>query len=64
MKSGSIGTDYGVKLQNAEAQFFSLRHAVAYQLLSDALSLLSFFYGVACVADMTAPPNIIGMENV
>ncbi|MPM96925.1 hypothetical protein SDC9_144095 [bioreactor metagenome] len=51
-------------MQKAEPKLPSRRHTVCDQCFSNALSALILPNGIACVADMSATANIVGMQNV
>ena len=59
-----IAFHHCVKLQNTESQFFSLLHAVPYKLFPDMLSPHIPAYCVTCIADVPAPPYVVGMQDI
>ena len=63
-KSGSIGADNGIELQNTKIQIFCHGKTVADQLFSYMLSPGVPPYRVACIADMSAAPDIIGVQDI
>ena len=59
-----VGGNNGIELKDAESMRCSLFQRVLYQLFADVQSSLSFLHSIACIADMTATPNIVRMKDV
>ena len=64
MQRGVVICHYCIELQYPEPKPGSLFHAVRHQGLTHAFATHIRVHGVACVADMTAAADIVGMENV
>ena len=64
MSCMDIGGDYCVELQNPETVKPSLMKTVKNQLFPDMISPQRGADGVACVAQMTASADIVGMQDV
>lgn len=64
MQRAVVGGHHRIKLQNAKAQFFPHAHAVGHQMSADVLPTQTALYRVAGVADVTAAPNVVGVQNI
>ena len=53
-----------IELQDFKSVFLSLNKAVHNKLFAYMTVSCSAFYGVACIADMTAPADIVGVKNI
>ncbi len=59
-----IGGHHCVELQHAKAMSFALSQAILHQLLTDMQAAAGGAHRIAGVADMPAPPHIVGMQDV
>ncbi len=59
-----IALHHGIELQNTEAVELCLLKAVKHQLLTDMEPARPGSDRVACIADMAASSDIVGMENI
>lgn len=64
MESMGIGSNDRIKLHNAEAFFFCHSEAVKDKLFTDMLFADIAANGITCVADMSAAPNVIWMQDI
>ena len=60
----NIRLHHCIKLQDPVAQFPGPFKTVHNQLLTDVKSPQISFYGIACIADVPAASNIVGMQYV
>ena len=59
-----IAGDDGIELQDAEAVRPALLETVGHQLFADVQTARRAFDGIACIADMAAAADIIGMQDI
>ena len=59
-----IGRHYCIKLEQAKSLLLCSFHAVLYQPLSNVKPSAVRAYPIAGIADMTAAPHIIRMQNI
>ena len=64
MTGVNIRCHNSIELKNSESVFSALQQAVLNQLFPYMQSARLGTDGIACVADMTAPANIVWMENI
>ena len=53
-----------IELQNAESHLPSLMQAVPHQLFPDFLPSVSGLYSIAGITDMSAPSNIVRVQDI
>ena len=63
-KGGNIGRNDGVELEDTEPLSFGLLNTVFDEEMTDPFPSHAFFNGVACVAEVPTPSDVVGVKNV
>ena len=64
MTGVDIAFHHGVELQDAKAEPLGVDQTVLHQLLTDMLTAAVLADGIAGVADMTAPTDVVWVKNI
>ena len=64
MSCRNIAGHNRIKLQDTKTMLFSPGQTVGYQLFADMLAPARGIHGIAGVCDVSAPADVVGMENV
>ncbi len=59
-----IAFDYRIELKDHEAALFCLCHAIQHKLFADMLTSAFGADGVACIADVTAAPDVVRVQDI